>query len=155
MITFKIISTGKAPSDWRSEAFDHYVKMLKPYAKVEDIHVREQKIRSEADVESALKTEADGLMKGAGNGRIIALHDRGKRYNTEKFAEHIADLAMTGSVFSFLIGSAHGLDSKVLEKSDEVLSLSDFTLPHDLARIVLVEQLYRAMSIICNLPYHK
>lgn len=156
MITFKIISVGKPPSDWRREGFEHYVRLIRPYARVEDVTVKEQKIRREADVPSALGAEGKRLLAAAGGGgRIIALHDGGKFYTTKAFADRVAELTMTQSSFSFIIGGAYGLDQSVLDGSDDSLSLSAFTLPHDLAKIVLAEQLYRALSIINNLPYHK
>ncbi len=156
MICFRIISVGRPPSDWRREGFEHYIRMLKPYARIEDLTVKEQKVRRQTDIASALVTEGNRLLGAAdGGGRIIALHDRGKTYTTRELADRIAELTQTQSSFSFIIGGAYGLDRNVLDRSDEALSLSAFTLPHDLAKIVLAEQLYRALSILNNLPYHK
>ncbi|MBK8846927.1 MAG: 23S rRNA (pseudouridine(1915)-N(3))-methyltransferase RlmH [Bacteroidetes bacterium] len=85
---------------------------------------------------------------------LIILDDKGKSYTSEKFAQQIQSLANRSSKVCFLIGGAYGVDQELKQKANELLSLSTFTLPHQLARLVLSEQIYRALSIINNSKYH-
>ena len=86
----------------------------------------------------------------------IALAIEGKKRSSEDFAEHLSTLMTSGiSHFVFVIGASCGIDKSVYEYADEALSFGDITLPHNLARVVLFEQLYRAFKIINGQPYHK
>jgi len=103
--------------------------------------------------------EAEGILllkrlpKGS---RIFALARGGSRYTSAKLADELAEIATYGpSKATFVIGGAFGLDARVLDAADRTLSLSDMTMPHDLARLVLLEQLYRAGTILRGEPYHK
>lgn len=156
MVTFRIISVGKPPKDWRSEAFAHYRKLISPFANIEELFVKEQKASGAADSSRAMSREAESLEKAlTERAYSFALDESGKSYSSVDFAVHLESLFNRSSAFDFVIGGAYGLDKRLLDKVDEVVSLSQFTLPHDLARIALVEQLYRAISIINKLPYHK
>ncbi len=156
MIRFRIIDTGKPPKDWREAAFEHYVKLISPYAKVECSFVKERKVDSGADPDAALRKEAGDMIGLLSSGSYsFALDKSGSMRSTEELSDHFSDLLQRQSRFDFLIGGPWGLHADVLVASDEVLSLSKFTFPHDLARVMLAEQLYRVLSIHNNLPYHK
>lgn len=156
MVTFRIISIGKPPKDWRSEAFQHYRKLISPFANIEEVFVKEQKVSESSGVEDALKREADSLLKTLSTGGYgIALDKSGKQYSSEELARHLEGLFHQSSRYDLVIGGPHGIHGSFLRTVDETVSLSHLTFPHDLARILLAEQLYRAMSILNNLPYHR
>ena len=96
--------------------------------------------------------EGELLIKSAGNDHIIALDESGMQFPSIDFANNIEKIAKP---ISFLIGGAFGLSDEVKQKSHLLLSLGKFTLPHVLARVILIEQIYRAYTITTNHPYHK
>lgn len=154
MIRFRIIATGKPPKDWRDAAFAHYVKLLSPYAKVECSFVKERRV--DADPETALRKEAGDMIGLLSSGsHSFALDKSGSMRSTKNLSDHFRALLQRQSRFDFLIGGPWGLHADVLAASNEIMSLSKFTFPHDLARVMLAEQLYRVLSIHNNLPYHK
>jgi 23S rRNA (pseudouridine1915-N3)-methyltransferase len=156
MVTFRIISIGKPPKDWRSEAFHHYRKLISPFASIEEVFVKEQKVSESSGVEKALKREANCLLKVLANGGYsIALAKSGSQYSSVELARHLEGLFQRFSKYDLIIGGPHGLHESLLRTVDETVSFSHLTFPHDLARILLAEQLYRAMSILNNLPYHR
>lgn len=90
------------------------------------------------------------------NSYVFVLDESGKNYSSAEFAHQLQTQMLNGrSHFSFLLGSAFGFDQQVLQKADQVIALGKITLPHKLARITLIEQLYRAYTIINHHPYHK
>ncbi len=156
MVTFRIISIGKPPKDWRSEAFQHYRKLISPFACIEEVFVKEQKVSESSGVEDALKREADSLLKALSTGGYsIALGKSGKQHSSVELARHLEGLFHRFSKCDLVIGGPHGLHESLLRTVDEIVSFSHLTFPHDLARILLAEQLYRTMSILNNLPYHR
>ena len=156
MVTFRIISTGKPPKDWRSEAFQHYSKLISPFANLEEFFVKEQKVTESSNIELAMKREAESLLKALStSSHVIALDKSGSTYSSVELSRHLETHFQRHSKFDFVIGGPHGLDGSVADASHEVMSLSSLTFPHDLARIMLAEQLYRVMSILNKLPYHK
>jgi 23S rRNA (pseudouridine1915-N3)-methyltransferase len=156
MVRFRIIAVGKTPKGWRQEAYDHYVKLLRPMAKVESVSVRESRPESDSLVDRALDTEADKIIAAIDNSSYKIMLDRtGAEQSSRDLAEKIEAVIQRNSLLEFIIGGPYGLHERVIDASDEVLSLSKMTFPHDLSRIMLIEQLYRAMSILKNLPYPK
>ena len=90
------------------------------------------------------------------NSHVIALAIEGKKYDSVGFARYLENLMISGkSHISFIIGGSDGLDESILTEADNLLSMSDMTFPHQLARIILLEQIYRAFKIINNETYHK
>jgi 23S rRNA (pseudouridine1915-N3)-methyltransferase len=156
MVSFRIISIGKPPKDWRTEAFQHYRKLISPFASVEEVFAREQKVSESSGVEDALKREANSLLKVlADGGYSFALDKSGKQYSSVELARRLEGLFHRFSKYDLVIGGPHGLHESILSAADETVSFSHLTFPHDLARILLAEQLYRAMSILNGLPYHR
>ena len=103
-------------------------------------------------------TEKEGkdiLAKISNRDYVIALDIKGKKYDSESFSKKIEELKLNGEDIVFLIGGSHGLSDEVKRRANERLSFSDFTFPHELFRLMLVEQIYRAESISQNKPYHK
>jgi 23S rRNA (pseudouridine1915-N3)-methyltransferase len=109
------------------------------------------------DPARALAEEGADILQAVCDGtHVIALDVAGKQRSSEQFAERLADLALHGdSSIAFVIGGSVGLSAEVLARADERLSLGAITLPHNLARVVLLEQVYRAFKINRGEPYHK
>ena len=133
----KVVAVGKI-SPILKEAQDYYLRKLK---NIEIVEVKKQRTKEE---------EGKKLLEKA-KGYIIALDERGREMTSREFASFV----QKHPFITFLIGGADGLSEEVREKSNFLLSLSKMTLQHDVARIVLLEQLYRAEQIIKGTPYHR
>lgn len=152
-----IRAIGRPAEAWQREAIHTYVDRLKPFGGVETIELPEGHGGSvRPDIAKTLKAEAASLLKGTPeNAYIVALDGRGKPLTSEQFASLAAEWEAEGTTAVFLIGGSWGLDASVLKRANLVLSLGPITLPHMLARIVLLEQLYRAAMIRSGKTYHK
>ncbi len=139
---------------WR-DAADEYLKRLGPYARVSMIEVPDRDVT--ADEARALESEAAGVLKAISEGAtVVALEIGGRMRSSEELAAWLEALGTSGrSHVAFVVGGAAGLHPDVLARADERLSLGPLTLPHQLARVVLLEQLYRAFRIIRGEPYHR
>jgi 23S rRNA (pseudouridine1915-N3)-methyltransferase len=139
---------------WR-EAAEEYIKRLRPYATLDLIEVTDRDVtRDEA---RALAEEGADVLRAIPDGaHVIALDVDGTLRSSTDIAERLAALGLDGrSAVTFVLGGAAGLSADVLARADERLSLGRITLPHQLARVVLLEQVYRAFRIIRNEPYHR
>lgn len=150
-----LVAVGRLKERFWVEAADEYLKRLRPYA---DVRVAEIADRDPGQgVERALAAEGADILRALPEGtHVITLEIGGRQRSSEQLAERLEQLAVEGrGSVAFVIGGSHGLASQVLERADERLSLGPMTLPHNLARVVLLEQIYRAFKIIRNEPYHK
>lgn len=138
---------------WRAAA-DEYLKRLRPYATVEVVEVADRDISGDA----ARATAAEGadLLRAVPDGSLaVALDVSGAERSSEELSAWLARAMVDGaSDVTFLVGGSAGLSPAVLARADERLSLSRMTFPHQLARVVLLEQVYRAFRIMRNEPYH-
>lgn len=139
---------------------EEYTKRLGSYAKMELIEVADEKAPenlSDADMEIVKKKEGDRILAKIGaDTYVIALAIEGKMKSSEQLATDIESLMTYGkSKIAFVIGGSLGLHEEVMKRSDEKLSFSKMTLPHQLMKLVLVEQIYRAFRIMKGEPYHK
>lgn len=149
---YRLIVVGKASRRFYEEAAAHYRSRLEKVASIETIEVKEGR---GSDPEAARRREASAL-ESASDGYRVALDERGTAWTSERLAEHVQDLETRGvSRISLWIGGADGIDPDLRSRSDERWRLSDLTLPHDLARIVVLEQLYRIETIRSGHPYHR
>ncbi len=156
MIKIKIICIGKDKDRWVSESCEHFVKLLSRYADLSLKIIPAYKISSSLTSAEIKKKEAELISKQFGKGHTIALVDTGEKYNSHSLARLIEkQIAISGGTMTFIIGGAYGLDNSILNQVDFKLSLSPLTFSHQLARVVLLEQLFRAFSIINNSDYHK
>lgn len=156
MANVNIICIGKLKEKYLREAQAEYAKRLKAFCRFEIIEKKEvtlPKNASPADIQKAVAQESNSLLQSAG-GFKIALTPEGKSMTSEKFAELIRTQSQKGDV-SFFIGGSCGLSQDLKTKSDLMLSFSPMTMPHQLFRIVLLEQIYRAYMINSNRTYHK
>ncbi len=151
-----VISVGRLKERFWREAADEYLKRLSRYADVREVEVADRD-PSRIGVERTLVEEAADVLRAIPEGaHVVALDLGGKAVSSEQFAEKIERLATEGrSRVAFIIGGSHGLAPEVIARSDERLSLGPMTLPHNLARIVLLEQVYRSYKIRRGEPYHK
>ncbi|MCI5958840.1 MAG: 23S rRNA (pseudouridine(1915)-N(3))-methyltransferase RlmH [Lachnospiraceae bacterium] len=155
-----IISVGKIKEKFYREAIAEYAKRLSSYCKFEIIELQDEKTpdKASAETERLIKEkEAERIMKAVDEkGYLIALAINGKAYDSVQFSQHIEKLMITGnSHIQFVIGGSLGLADSVLKLADEYISFSHFTFPHQLMRVILAEQIYRAYRIMNHEPYHK
>lgn len=156
---FRILAVGRIKGDYLQEGIAHYLKRLKPYARVEILEIPEGKASRKNEKQSLqelLADEGERLSRLTAPGSFsLALDERGKYFSSVQFASFLSGLAREGRMpVNFIIGGAKGLDKKVLENSHQALSLSPMTFPHQLVRLIILEQLYRCCKIIKNEPYH-
>jgi 23S rRNA (pseudouridine1915-N3)-methyltransferase len=155
-----LVTVGKIKEKFYSEAIAEYSKRLSRYCKLEIVEVADEKTPDNASevMETQIKLkEAERILKNIrDDSYCIALAIDGKKYNSVDFARHIEKLGVAGkSNIAFVIGGSLGLHESVLKRADEKISFSDMTFPHQLMRVILLEQIYRGYRIINNEPYHK
>ena len=160
MIKVNVIAVGKVKEKFFRGAIDEYVKRLGRYCKLEIIEVTDEKTpdnASDHEVELIKEKEGERILKNiSSDAYVIALAIEGKQLSSEELAEKIDKLGIQGtSHIQLVIGGSLGLADKVLKRADMLLSFSKMTFPHQLMRVVLLEQVYRAYRIIHNEPYHK
>jgi 23S rRNA (pseudouridine1915-N3)-methyltransferase len=155
-----IISVGKIKEAFYRNAIAEYSKRLSAYCKLEIREVADEKTPDGASEEmekQILRREADRILKALDEkGYCIALAIDGKKWDSVGFANHMEKLTVSGkSHLQFVIGGSLGLSEEVLNRADEKLSFSDMTFPHQLMRVILLEQIYRGFRISHHEPYHK
>jgi len=150
-----VIAVGRLKERHWREAADEYLKRLKPYATVDVVEVADRDVtRDEA---RAVAEEGADVLRAVPDGAHVVVLDVGGTLRTSvEIADRLAALGLEGrSNVAFVLGGAAGLAPEVVERADERLSLGRITLPHQLARVVLLEQIYRAFRIMRNEPYHR
>lgn len=160
MLQIRLICVGKLREKFYNDASKEYLNRLSGYCKIDVEEITEARLAerpSGAEIDAALKAEADAisdkLIKGAA---VIALCIEGTQTNSAGLAGRLARYAADGSSrLCFIIGGSHGLHPSVKEKAGFCLSMSPMTFPHHLARIMLLEQLYRSFKILEGGKYHK
>ncbi|MEW4241639.1 23S rRNA (pseudouridine(1915)-N(3))-methyltransferase RlmH [Priestia aryabhattai] len=159
-MNISIVTIGKLKEKYLKQGIEEYLKRLSSYAKVEIIELADEKAPenlSESEMEQVKQKEGERILaKISDDTHVIALAINGKQKSSEELAKEIDSLATYGkSKVAFVIGGSLGLSSEVMKRSNAALSFSKMTFPHQLMRLVLVEQIYRAFRIIRNEPYHK
>lgn len=155
-----VITVGKIKEKYLKDAIAEYSKRLSKYCKLEIIEVADEKTPDNASevVEDAIRSkEAERILKYVKDDAfVITLEINGKQLSSEELADKIDKLGVQGtSHIIFIIGGSIGLGQEVLQKSNYALSFSKMTFPHQLMRVVLLEQIYRSYRIINGEPYHK
>lgn len=159
-MNISIIAVGKLKEKYLKSGIDEYLKRLSSYAKVEVIEIPDEKAPEElspSEMEQVKQKEGEKLLsKLSQDTYVIALAIDGKMKSSEELAHTLDKLATYGkSKIAFIIGGSLGLSNDVLQRADEKLSFSKMTFPHQLMRLILLEQIYRAFRINRNEPYHK
>ena len=145
-----IVCVGNLKEKYLSDACKEYLKRISRYHKVEVVELKESTL---SPYYLALKEEAKEISKHL-KGYVIKMAINGNQLSSEKLSEKIQQIQLQGnSNITFVIGSSHGLDESIISSYD--LSISKMTFPHQLTRVILLEQIYRAFCIINNTPYHK
>ena len=156
---FDVIAVGRQPRGWLSDGCAEYQKRLSAYAQVRVCELPDSALGGESDAEvaAALQKEAAAIERAVPERAVtVALCVEGEQLDSLQLAEFLRRHQNGGdSRFAFVIGSSHGLDDSVKKRAALRLSLSRLTFAHALARVVLLEQLYRACSIIAGGKYHK
>jgi len=159
-MNIKIISVGKLKEKYLKQGIDEYLKRLSGYAKVEIVEVTDEKApenMSEAEMIDVKRKEGERILSHiSADTFVITLEIQGKLLTSEQLAAKLDELATYGkSKVAFVIGGSLGLSDEVMKRSDFALSFSKMTFPHQLMRLILLEQIYRAFRINRNEPYHK
>lgn len=154
-----IIAVGKVKGNLLLSV-QEYAKMITKYTELEITEIKEELIpqkASEAQIEAALAKEGDLILKRiADKDYVYVLSPEGKNLSSTEFSDHL-DAAFTSgkSRVNFVIGSSHGLTKRVYDRANMILSLSKMTFPHQLFRVILLEQIFRAFKILYHETYHK
>jgi len=160
MLRIKIIAVGKIKEKFFAQAVDEYKKRLSSYCRLEIIELADEKTpdsASQKEEEQIKDKEGERILgKISDQDYVITLEIKGRPLDSEQLAAHIDSLATSGkSSIAFVIGGSLGLSTKVSARSNYKLSFSAMTFPHQLMRVILLEQIYRSFRIINNQPYHK
>lgn len=150
-----VVAVGHRLPDWVAEGCAEYVKRMprEMAVAVTEIKPEPRGSKTREQLMAAEKTRIRAALPAGA--RIVALDERGEDLTTVKLARRLEDWMGEGRDVAFLIGGADGLDPELKDQADCLLRLSSLTLPHAMARLILCEQLYRAVSVIRNHPYHR
>lgn len=156
----KLVTVGKLKEKYLIQGINEYLKRLNSYAKMEIIEVPDEKASEKlSDAEMLQVKEKEGqriLVKINDNEYVFVLAINGKQLSSEEFSKEIEQLGISGkSNLTFVIGGSLGLSDSVLRRSNQQISFGRLTYPHQLMRLVLVEQIYRGFRIMKGEPYHK
>lgn len=153
VMKINIVCVGKIKEHFFTDAINEYLKRISRFADLKIIEVDEESKLT--NLEQKSKAEGEKLLQKC-SGVIVALDGGGKLLSSTEIADFVHKKEVQGeSVISFVIGGSNGLSKELLSKADLILSFGKITFPHQLFRVVLVEQIYRALTIIEGLPYHK
>ena len=157
MIKIKLSIVGKLHDDYAKNWVEHYIKLIEPHCQFEMKFLKEEKLIEGKNNAEVLRREGERIIDAVKAGDHLVILDRfGRRLKSKYFAQFIEEHCMQSDItLHFVIGGALGVSEQILKFADMRLSLSDMTFPHQLAVVVFCEQLYRAISIVKRLPYHK
>ena len=158
-MNINIVAVGSIKEKFFKDAVSEYAKRLSRYVKLNIIEVKDEKtpaMASALEEEKIKEVEAERILSKLTNSYVVALTIDGKKYSSEELAKRMEkyDIVSKGNL-SFIIGGSLGLHKSVIDRADEKLSFSEMTFPHQLMRVILLEQIYRAYRIRNNEPYHK
>ncbi len=160
MSTISIICVGKIKEKYWNDAIAEYSKRLSRYCKINIIELPDEKTPDNAPpaIEQQIKNkEGERILANIDpNAHVCALAIAGKRYTSEAFSSYISEKGVRGiNHIQFIIGGSLGLSDEVLKRADDHISFSDMTFPHQMMRVILLEQIYRGYRIMRGEPYHK
>ena len=157
MLKINVITVGSLKEKYLRDAIAEYQKRISRFAKLTVTELDEAYLPQNpapVDIERALEKEADAILRRLSSGAKIALCVEGGQLSSEQFADKLARMETRGSI-DFVIGSSHGLSERVKRACEMRLSFSEMTFPHQLMRLILCEQIYRAFQIASSGKYHK
>ncbi len=151
----KIIAVGRIKEKAQVTLIDEYLKRIKPLHKIEVIELNKSK-HQDKEVEKIIEDESKRILeKVKDTDWVILLDLKGQNIDSVKLSQHIEKNLNTGKNIAFIIGGSHGVGESIKKRSNFMWQLSALTFPHQLVRLMLVEQIYRAFTIINKHPYHK
>lgn len=149
----KVVCVGKIKEKYFKEAIDEYIKRIGKYTKLEIIEINDLDRLNITDI---LKKEGEAILKHIKDrDYVVTLEIEGIKMNSIELASKIDNMLFQNSNITFVIGGSYGLSNEVKNRSNFKLSFSDFTFPHQLFRVILLEQIYRSFKINNNESYHK
>ena len=152
-----LVVVGNLKEKYLKSACDEYIKRISRYHKIDVIEVAEEKLPKnykDVDVARALVREGNKILEHV-HGYMVVMDIHGKQMDSERFAGLFQQTALNYDTITFVIGSSYGLSESVKDRADMLLSVSNMTFPHQLFRVMLLEQIYRATAINNNVLYHK
>ena len=159
MVHINIICVGKIKEKYLKDAIEEYSKRLSKYCKLNIIELSDEQIPNNLNTKltNHIKiVEGEKIISQIKNSYVISLDLSGNQYTSEKFSEKLDNIFLNkNSSISFIIGGSLGLSNKVIAKSDELICFSKMTFPHQLIRVFLLEQIFRAFKILNNETYHR
>ena len=159
MLHIRLIATGSLKEPYWRDALAEYKKRLNAFAKIEIIELKECRLPdnpSPTEIATALEKEADAVLEALlPRSYVMALCVEGKQLSSEELAANLSGVMSNQGALSLIIGSSHGLALRVKAKADYRLSVSKLTFPHQMMRVLLLETVYRSLSILHGSKYHK
>ena len=154
-MNLRVVALGHRMPDWVSSGWNDYARRMPRDFALELVELKPEPRDRGKPVPQLLAAEALRIAAACRGARTVALDERGEAWSTRTLAERLARWRDAGETIAFVIGSADGLDDAVRRQAAAVVSLSAMTLPHGLVRVVIAEQLYRAVSLLGGHPYHR
>jgi len=151
----RIVALGHRMPAWVNAAFEDYARRMRGEFALELIEVKPEPRSRGRSLAHILTAEARRIAAATKGWRVVALDERGQAWTTARLAERLREWRDRGEPVAFLIGSADGIADDIKRDADVIMALSALTLPHGLARVLLIEQLYRATSLLQGHPYHR
>ncbi len=149
----RIIVVGKFRNGYVKEGFDDYLKRLRPFTRAEVIELKAD--NSSGEIRRCLESEGERALSIIKDDCLILLDKDGKQFSSEQFSDELKKAELSNKRITFVIGSSYGFSGRLMSRADKVISLSRMTFPHQLVRLIFIEQLYRAYTIMNNIGYHK
>ena len=151
-----LIAVGKKMPEWINSGYAEFSKRMPPEMQINLIEITPSVRNKSTSTEKNIKEEGERIQSAIpANSRLIVLDEKGKNFSSINLSKKMESWLPMGQDISIVIGGADGIDPLIKQQADETLSLSSFTLPHALVRVVIAEQLYRASSILQGHPYHR
>lgn len=156
MIKINVVAVGKVKEKYFSDAIAEYSKRLSRFCQFTITEIKEENFENVTDglIEVILEKEAQRILPYL-KGEVFAMAIEGEKYTSTSFAKHINKLSNVTDCITFVIGGSYGLSDTIKKRAKGLISFSDMTFPHTFFRVMLVEQTYRAFSIINGISYHK
>ena len=152
----RLIAVGTKMPDWVQTGINEYAKRLGNELKLETVEIPLGHRGKNTDINKAIANESKQMLDAVGaDDWVVALDERGAMWDTQALAGHMADWRMEGRTISLLVGGPDGLSDPCRQRAQQTWSLSRLTFPHPVVRIILAEQLYRAVSVLKGHPYHR
>lgn len=159
MLNVNIICVGSLKEKFFADAVNEYKKRLSRYCKFSIVELNEEKTmdqQTQAQIDKTLSKEGERILSKINKSDfVIAMCIEGKMLSSEDLSQKLSDISMSSGTVDFIIGGSWGLSEDVKSRADFKLSVSKMTFPHQLFRVILCEQIYRAFSISANAKYHK